>query len=102
MHLMGCFPDREELPRIGLPWASPFPLGKTVVTNICSPEALGDVIRHARQSRGWTQATLAMLADVGVRFIVDLERGKPTAQIGKAMRVLRSLRIEIELVVPRE
>jgi hypothetical protein len=35
-----------------------------------------------------------------VRFLVDIEKGKPTAQIGKVMQVLAALGIEIELSVP--
>jgi len=38
---------------------------------------------------------------VGVRFIVDLEAGKPTAQIGKALLVLRGLGWTYEITPPR-
>jgi y4mF family transcriptional regulator len=47
-----------------------------------------------------TQPDLALSAGVGVRFLVDIEKGKPTAQIGKVMQVLAALGIEIELSVP--
>lgn len=32
-----------------------------------------------------------------MRFIVDLENGKPTAQIGKALAVLQSLGLALDL-----
>ncbi len=43
---------------------------------------------------------LAMTAGVGVRFIVDLEKGKPTCQLGKALQVLRALGIAIDVTLP--
>ena len=42
---------------------------------------LGKLIKDTRKSQGLTQADLAISANVGVRFIVDLENGKETAQI---------------------
>lgn len=35
-----------------------------------------------------------------MRFLVDIEGGKPTAQIGKIMRVLAALGIELQLSPP--
>ena len=42
-----------------------------------------------------TQAELAALADVGPRFVGELERGKPTLEIGKVLRVLDRLALGI-------
>jgi hypothetical protein len=39
---------------------------------------------------------------VGVRFIVDLEAGKPTAEIGKALLVLRGLGCTFQITPPRD
>ena len=69
-----------------------FPNGK-----IKSPEDLGNVIRKARKSQGATQAEFAALCGVGVRFISDLENGKPTAQLGKALQVIHCLGLEMSL-----
>jgi y4mF family transcriptional regulator len=49
---------------------------------------------------GLTQPDLAMTAGVGLRFIVEVEKGKPTAQIGKVLRVLRTLGIAVALTPP--
>ena len=57
---------------------------------------LADLIRAERKKQGLTQAQLAAVCGVGVRFIVDLEKGKETAVIGKTLRVLLMLGIEIE------
>jgi DNA-binding XRE family transcriptional regulator len=49
---------------------------------------------------GVTQETLAMTAGTGLRFIVELEKGKPTCELGKALKVLNTLGIEITLTPP--
>lgn len=48
------------------------------------------------------QDELAGVAGVGLRFIVDLEAGKPTAQIGKVLQVLQTLGCSIDILVPGE
>ncbi len=55
----------------------------------------GKLIRDTRKSQSLTQAELALTCNVGVRFIVDLENGKQTAQIGKAIHVAKMLGIKI-------
>jgi hypothetical protein len=37
-----------------------------------------------------------MTCGTGLRFIVDLEKGKPTCQVGKTLAVLRALGLAIE------
>jgi y4mF family transcriptional regulator len=54
-------------------------------------ERLAQVVHQARKERGLTQAELAERAEVGRRFIVDIESGHPRAEIGKVMRLLRAL-----------
>lgn len=60
---------------------------------IDNSEALGADIRHARKQQKFTQEELADLAGVGRRFISDIENGKDTAQLGKALLVLAALGI---------
>lgn len=60
-------------------------------TLIETPEHLGDVVRHTRKALSLTQPQLALAADVGVRFIVDLEAGKPTVRLENVLRVLQAL-----------
>lgn len=57
---------------------------------------LGRVVREARKARGMTQAELAELAGVGVVYVGNLERGKETAELGKALRILRLLSVDLE------
>lgn len=58
---------------------------------------LGKLIKDTRKSQGLTQADLAISANVGVRFIVDLENGKETAQIGKILQVCQMLGLKIDI-----
>lgn len=61
---------------------------------------LGHFIRNARKRQGLRQDELAGAANVGLRFIVELENGKPTAQIGKALAVTRALGLVLRLDDP--
>ena len=58
---------------------------------IHSVHELGAGLRAARKSLGLTQADLALAAGVGLRFVVELEAGKSTVQLGLAMRVIDTL-----------
>ena len=61
---------------------------------------LGKIIQKTRKSQDLTQTQLAAGSGVGVRFIVDLEKGKETAALGKTLKVIRKLGIDIELKTP--
>ena len=50
------------------------------VTPTNSPQALGTAVLAARHKLGVTQPQLALAAGVSVRFIVELEAGKPTGR----------------------
>lgn len=58
---------------------------------------LGNAIRRARKQLKLTQPQLALATGVGVRFIVDLESGKPTIQMALALRVIDALGGEIQI-----
>lgn len=67
------------------------------MTNIHTPQQLGTILLAARKQMGLTQSQLALAAGVGVRFIVDLEAGKPTLRLEHVMRVIATLGGEINL-----
>ena len=67
------------------------------MTSIRSPQQLGNVLRAARKRLELTQPKLALAAGVGVRFIVDLEAGKPTLRLENVLRVIDALGGEIQL-----
>ena len=58
---------------------------------INSPKALGSVLKIARKHLLLTQSDLALAAGVGLRFIVDLEAGKPTVRLEHVLRVIDAL-----------
>ena len=58
---------------------------------------IATVVRSERKRQGATQVELAQMANVGVRFLRDVEDGKPTVQFDKLMRVLTTLGIALEL-----
>jgi y4mF family transcriptional regulator len=64
--------------------------------------AIGAIVRTTRKAAGLRQDELAGAAGVGLRFIVDLEAGKPTAQIGKTLQVLAALGCSLEITPPPE
>ena len=65
-----------------------------------SAAALGQAARAQRLRLGMTQAELALVAGVGVRFIGELEAGKPTLQLERAVQVVRALGFELQLALP--
>ena len=63
---------------------------------ITGPESLGALIRKRRLDLGLTQTELAGVAATTLRFVSELERGKPTAQMDGVLRVLSALGIRLE------
>lgn len=58
---------------------------------------LGVIVRDTRKEQQLTQQELAAAAGVGVRFVVDLEKGKSSCQIAKVLQVLQMLGIQVHL-----
>lgn len=63
---------------------------------------IGSLIRRTRNKQGLRQDELAAAANVGVRFLIELEAGKETAQVGKVLGVLGALGIEMTLTPPTD
>ena len=57
----------------------------------------GTAIRERRKRLGYTQGELAEMCDVCVMFVSQLENGKPTAQLDKAIRVANMVGLDIAL-----
>lgn len=56
---------------------------------------VGDMVQQTRKEQGLTQLDVAGLLGCGNRFVIDLEKGKPTIQMGKALEVLSLLGLEL-------
>jgi HTH-type transcriptional regulator/antitoxin HipB len=61
------------------------------------PSDFGAAVRSARRALKLRQAELAAAAGVGLRFLVELEAGKPTVHLGKVLAVLDALGLECEI-----
>jgi y4mF family transcriptional regulator len=59
---------------------------------------LGAAVRDARLRRGWTQAGLADRIDVSRQWVIALERGKATAELGTALRAIAALGMVADLI----
>jgi HTH-type transcriptional regulator / antitoxin HipB len=62
--------------------------------------SLGELVKRTRKGLGLTQESLALAAGTGLRFIIDLERGKPTCQLQKTLTVLNTLGVNTILEPP--
>ena len=58
---------------------------------------LGSIVRQERKEQGLTQEQLAATTGVGVRFIRELEKGKESCHIGKALTVVLMLGIDVTI-----
>ena len=65
--------------------------GHRAITAIHSVHDLGAALRVTRKALGLTQADLALAAGVGLRFVVELEAGKPTVRLELVLRVIDAL-----------
>lgn len=58
---------------------------------ITDSKTLGLRIRQERKAQDLTQEQLAGLTGVGVRFVRELEAGKESCQLGRALQVASAL-----------
>lgn len=63
-------------------------------------EELGRLARAHRKQGHLTLETVSGLGNLSMRFLSKFERGKETAEIGKVLKALRTLGLEI-IVQPR-
>lgn len=58
-------------------------------------EPLNETVKNRRKALKMTQQDLAFKAGVGLRFVRDLEQGKPTLQMNKVNQVLMLFGLEL-------
>jgi transcriptional regulator with XRE-family HTH domain len=61
--------------------------------------AFGSLIRQRRKALKMRQDQLALVAGVGRRFLIDLEAGKPSCQLGRSLLVAGALGFKPETMV---
>jgi transcriptional regulator with XRE-family HTH domain len=69
---------------------------------IQSPHQLGLLVRATRKIQRLRMDDVAGSTGVGHVFVREVERGKPTVQLGRVMRLLGELGIELEADVPAD
>jgi y4mF family transcriptional regulator len=65
-----------------------------------TPQDIGKLVRDTRKGLSVTQKELALTSGTGLRFIIELEKGKETAEIGKVLMILQTLGIQLTLTPP--
>ena len=55
------------------------------------------IVQQERKRQGATQIELSQMANVGVRFLRDVEDGKPSVHFDKLMRILEVLGVAVDL-----
>lgn len=69
---------------------------------ISSSEDFGLLIRAVRKSANLRQDDLSAVAGVSRQFAVDVERGKPTAQVGRVLLLLKELGVPLTAEISEE
>ncbi len=69
-------------------------------TQIRSPKDLGQAVRQQRKHDGLTLVEAAGLVNVGVRFLSELENGKPTVRLDKLLQVINGLGLRLGITSP--
>ncbi|MEG0621050.1 MAG: helix-turn-helix domain-containing protein [Raoultibacter sp.] len=62
---------------------------------IYSVQDLGALVRTERKAQGYTQTELAQICKVSLSFISNLEQGKQTSEMGKALHVIQMLGVDL-------
>ncbi len=60
-------------------------------------QKLGQIVKEVRKEQQLTQQQLAATTGVGIRFVRELEQGKESCHIGKAMATISMLGIDIHI-----
>ena len=61
---------------------------------------IGQIVRKARKAIRVTQKELALTSGTGLRFIIELEHGKPTCKLQKTLTVLNTLGVRMDFTPP--
>jgi y4mF family transcriptional regulator len=57
--------------------------------------SFGSMVRNRRKALNMRQDQLALVAGVGRRFVIDLEAGKPSCQLGRSLLVAEALGLKL-------
>ena len=60
-------------------------------------KSFGEILRKRRKELGYTQAFMSQMCGLSVSFLSDLENGKETAELGKALYLASLLGLDVNL-----
>lgn len=69
--------------------------------SITHPFDVALAVRGRRKQLKLRQSEVARAAGVGREWLVELEHGKPTVELGRVLRTLEVLGIELDVLMPR-
>jgi len=69
-------------------------------TAIRTPADLGRLIRNERKRQRLRQADLAAMIGASHVFLGDVEKGKPTVQLGRVLKLLDELGVSLRVDLP--
>lgn len=72
------------------------------LVNLSGASQFGEAVRRFRKMRGLNQRQLADLAGCSIMYVSQLERGKETAELGKALKILDALEVDISFTDRRQ
>jgi transcriptional regulator with XRE-family HTH domain len=64
---------------------------------ITDAKSFGDALRKRRKELGYTQSYISEFTGFSVSFLSDLENGKTTAELGKALYLASTLGLDITM-----
>lgn len=70
--------------------------------HLLTPAVLGRIVREARLAAGLSQTALGKRIDASRFWIAEFERGKPTAELGLALRAVQALGLTLQVTAPSE
>ena len=73
------------------------PNGEGMIQMITDAASFGQALRARRRELGYTQAFLSEVSGLSVSFISDLENGKRTVELEKAIRLANLLGLDCSL-----
>jgi len=76
-------------------------MNKIIASNrIQTAEDLGQLVREYRKQKHLTLKKVSGIGNVSIRFLSEFERGKETAEIGKILKTLKVLGLDV-IIKPR-
>lgn len=67
------------------------------MSRVTTARELGALMRERRRERGWSQQELATRLGVSRQWIVEVEKGKPRAELGLVLRALTALDLTVNV-----